>query len=92
MATKIELSLVAAVAADPCHGWVAIHQAALVVVVPISDDTRLLELHTPGGAPVYGAVNGDPKNPSFHKRAWLIKCGKWDLSIHAPGFMPSCTG
>jgi hypothetical protein len=27
----------------------------------------------PPVAPVFGAVKGDPKNPSFHKPAWLLK-------------------
>ncbi len=44
MPTKIELSLIAAAAADPGHQWVAICQAMSAVVLPVKDDTGLFEL------------------------------------------------
>ena len=33
-------------------------------------------LFTPPVAPVCGAADGDPKNPSFHKPAWSIQLGE----------------
>jgi hypothetical protein len=36
-------------------------------------------LFTPPVAPVCGAADGDPKNPSFHKPAWSIKLGESEL-------------
>jgi hypothetical protein len=33
----------------------------------------------PPVAPVCGAANGDPKNPSFHKPAWSIQLGESEL-------------
>jgi hypothetical protein len=36
-------------------------------------------LFTPPVAPVCGAADGDPKNPSFHKPAWSIQLGETEL-------------
>jgi hypothetical protein len=36
-------------------------------------------LFTPPMAPVCGAANGDPKNPSFQKPAWSINLGETEL-------------
>jgi hypothetical protein len=36
-------------------------------------------LFTPPVAPVCGAADGDPKNPSFHKPAWSIDLGESEL-------------
>jgi hypothetical protein len=36
-------------------------------------------LFTPPVAPVCGAADGDPKNPSFHKPAWSIQLGESEL-------------
>jgi hypothetical protein len=38
-----------------------------------------------------GATDSNPKNPSFHKLAWLV-LKKQKLSMNTVGFVPSFTG